>query len=128
MIIVDSIFGFTTHKMNVRFRSNRRLSPQWKLAVEKFQQHLDYEQCFTEVTSIGNWYDHLLARKSPIQLITFKEHVNIQNKIFRINHLDVSFSSFIQSKFRCNTSTMSSIFNRKIWRKSSRYKRMVQEI
>jgi histone-lysine N-methyltransferase SUV420H len=90
MIIVDSIFGFTTHKMNVRFRSNRRLSPQWKLAVEKFQQHLDYEQCFTEVTSIGNWYDHLLARKSPIQLITFKEHVNIQNKIFkiyRINHL-----------------------------------------
>lgn len=76
MIIVDSMFGFTTHKMNVRFRPNRRLTPQWKLAVEQFQEHLDYERCFTEVTSIGNWYDHLLARKSPTQIQAFKEHVN----------------------------------------------------
>jgi hypothetical protein len=76
MIIVDSMFGFTTHKMNVRFRPNRRLLPQWKLAVEQFQQHLDYERCFNEVTSIYTWYDHLLARKSPAQLSAFKEHVN----------------------------------------------------
>ncbi|CAF1335678.1 unnamed protein product [Adineta steineri] len=81
MIIVDSMFGFTTHKMNVRFRPNRRLSPQWKLVVEQFQQHLDYERCFTELTSIGNWYDHLLARKSPTQLTVFKEHM------FRFLHL-----------------------------------------
>ena len=75
MIVVDSIFGYTTHKMNVRFRANRRLLPLWKLAVEQFQQHLDYERCFNEVTSIGTWYDHLVARKSPTQLIAFKEHV-----------------------------------------------------
>ncbi|CAF1077893.1 unnamed protein product [Rotaria magnacalcarata] len=81
MIIVDSIFGFTTHKMNVRFRSNRRLSPQWKSAVEQFQQHIDYERGFNELTSIGNWYDHLLARKSTVQLISFKEHM------FRFLHL-----------------------------------------
>ncbi|CAF1164625.1 unnamed protein product [Rotaria sordida] len=81
MIIVDSMFGFTTHKMNVRFRPNRRLSPQWKLAVKRFQQHIDYEQCFTELTSIGNWYDHLLARKSSAQLTALKEHM------FRFLHL-----------------------------------------
>ncbi|UJR20761.1 hypothetical protein I4U23_023879 [Adineta vaga] len=81
MIIVDSMFGFTTHKMNVRFRPNRRLSPQWKLIVENFRKHLDYERCFTELTSIGNWYDHLLARKSPAQLTIFKEHM------FRFLHL-----------------------------------------
>lgn len=75
MITVDSIFGFTTHKMNVRFRANRRLLPQWKLAIEQFQEHLDYERCFNEVTSIGTWYDHLVARKNAPQLITFKEHV-----------------------------------------------------
>lgn len=80
MIIVDSIFGFTTHKMNVRFRPNRRLTPQWKLAVEQFQEHLDYERCFTEVTTIGNWYDQLLARKSSIQIQAFKEHVNDRNR------------------------------------------------
>jgi histone-lysine N-methyltransferase SUV420H len=79
MIIVDSMFEFTTHKMNVRFRPNRRLLPQWKFAVEQFQKHLDYERCFTEVTTIGNWYDHLLARKSSIQLISFKEHVSREN-------------------------------------------------
>lgn len=78
MIIVDSMFGFTTHKMNVRFRPNRRLSPQWKTAIQRFQQHLDYERCFNEATSIGNWYDHLLARKSSAQLIAFKEHVSIK--------------------------------------------------
>ncbi|CAF4992374.1 unnamed protein product, partial [Rotaria sp. Silwood1] len=81
MIIVDSIFGFTTHKMNVRFRPNRRLIPQWKLTVEQFQEHLDYQRCFDEVTSIGTWYDHLLARKSPIQLTAFKEH------LYRFLHL-----------------------------------------
>ena len=80
MIIVDSMFGFTTHKMNVRFRANRRLSPQWKLAVEQFQQHLNYERCFTEITSIGNWYDHLLARKSSAQIVAFKEHVYHKKK------------------------------------------------
>ena len=53
MITVDSIFGFTTHKMNVRFRTNRRLIPQWKLAIEQFQKHLNYERCFNEVTN--NW-------------------------------------------------------------------------
>ncbi|CAF1617624.1 unnamed protein product [Adineta ricciae] len=81
MIIVDSMFGFTTHKMNVRFRSNRRLSPQWKSAVEKFQQHLDYERCFMELTSISDWYKNLSARKSPAQLMIFKEHM------FRFLHL-----------------------------------------
>ncbi|CAF4246208.1 unnamed protein product [Rotaria socialis] len=81
MIIVDSMFGFTTHKMNVRFRSNRRLSPQWKSAVEQFQQHIDYERGFNELTSIGNWYDNLRARKSTVQLISFKEHM------FRFLHL-----------------------------------------
>jgi hypothetical protein len=75
MIVVDSIFGYTTHKMNVRFRANRRLLPQWKLSIEQFQQHLDYEKCFDEVISNGTWYDHLAARKSPTQLIAFKEHV-----------------------------------------------------
>jgi len=75
MITVDSMFGFTTHKMNVRFRANRRLLPQWKLVVEKFQQHLDYERCFNEVISIGSWYDLLAARKNPPQLLSFKEHV-----------------------------------------------------
>ncbi|CAF2745873.1 unnamed protein product [Rotaria sp. Silwood2] len=81
MIIVDSIFGFTTHKMNVRFRPNRRLLPQWKSTVEQFQEHLDYQRCFDEVTSIGTWYDHLLARKSPIQLTAFREH------LYRFLHL-----------------------------------------
>jgi hypothetical protein len=93
MIIVDSMFGFTTHKMNVRFRPNRRLSPQWKLTVEQFQQHLDYERCFTEVTSTGNWYDHLLARKSPAQLTVFKEHVS--EEIERIEIKNRSFRCFV---------------------------------
>ncbi|CAM4878191.1 unnamed protein product [Rotaria socialis] len=75
MITVDSVFGFTTHKMNIRFRPNRRLTPQWKLAVEQFQEHTDYQRCFDEVTSIGTWYDQLLARKSPTQLTAFKEHM-----------------------------------------------------
>jgi histone-lysine N-methyltransferase SUV420H len=60
--------------MNVRFRTNSRLIPQWKLAIEQFQKHLDYEQCFNQVTSIGTWYEHLLARKNSSQLIAFKEH------------------------------------------------------
>ena len=76
MIVVDSMFGFTTHKMNVRFRANRRLLPQWKLAIEQFQQYLDYEKCFNQVTSIGTWYENLLARKSAVQLAAFKEHVS----------------------------------------------------
>lgn len=77
MIIVDSIFGFTTHKMNVRFRANRRLVPQWKLAIERFQQHLDYERCFNEIITLGKWYDYFIARKTPARLTIFKEHVRI---------------------------------------------------
>ena len=88
MIIVDSIFGFTTHKMNVRFRANRRLAPQWKSAIERFQQHLDYERCFNEIITLGKWYDYFLARKTPARLAVFKEHVRIlitENKCFIIN-------------------------------------------
>ena len=82
MIIVDSIFGFTTHKMNVRFRPNRRLTPQWKNVVEQFRQHLNYQRCFDELTSVGNWFDNLLARKSPGQLTAFKDHVREKSKTF----------------------------------------------
>ncbi|UJR28834.1 hypothetical protein I4U23_010058 [Adineta vaga] len=81
MIVVDSMFGFTTHKMNIRFRANRRLLPQWKLAIEQFQEHLDYEKCFNQITSIGTWYENLLARKSSLQITGFKEH------LFRFLHL-----------------------------------------
>ncbi|CAF0741059.1 unnamed protein product [Adineta steineri] len=81
MIVVDSIFEFTTHKMNIRFRPNRRLLPQWKLAVEQFQEHLDYDKCFNDMTSIGTWYEQLLARKTSVQLTAFKEH------LFRFLHL-----------------------------------------
>ena len=87
MIIVDSIFGFTTHKMNVRFRSNRRLLPQWKLAVEQFQQHLDYQQCFDELISIGTWYSHFVTRKTPAQISAFKEHVSKQIPYIRYRQL-----------------------------------------
>ena len=103
MIIVDSLFGFSTHKMNPRFRTNRRLWPQWKTTVQQFQQHLDYDRCFNELTSIGTWYDQLLARKSLIQLNAFKEHVSFKKKtlffsiliMLKSIYLDASFSSFI---------------------------------
>ena len=87
MITVDSIFGFTTHKMNVRFRTNRRLVPQWKSTIELFQKHLDYERCFNDITNIGTWYELFLARKNSAQLSIFKEHVNtidMKRKLYRI--------------------------------------------
>ncbi|CAF0781560.1 unnamed protein product [Didymodactylos carnosus] len=67
--------------MNVRFRPNRRLLPLWKQAIVQFSIHGDYEKCFDEVTSNGNWYAQLLVRKSPSQLSAFKEH------LFRFFHL-----------------------------------------
>ncbi|CAF1455458.1 unnamed protein product [Adineta ricciae] len=98
MIVVDSMFGFTTHKMNVRFRANRRLLPQWKLAIEQFQRHLDYEKCFNQVTAIGSWYENLLARKSAVQLAAFKEH------LFRFLHLfNVNSGVTLQPCYRYST-------------------------
>ncbi|XP_070543833.1 histone-lysine N-methyltransferase KMT5B-like [Ptychodera flava] len=74
-LVVDPYLGFTTHKMNTRFRPVTAKTENLKEAVEKFiRKKSSLDNTFKALTS-GDWYRLYFLNKSKSQQNTFKEHV-----------------------------------------------------
>ena len=76
-LIVDPYLGFTTHKMNLRFRTPKPSHRKYlKTAVMKFMEHQDYEKAYTELCAC-DWLKSMTARKSKAWHAGLKEHVSL---------------------------------------------------
>ena len=76
-VIIDPYLGFTTHKMNLRFRSPRQTHQTYfKSVVTKFQQHQDYEAAYNELLGC-EWFVSMTRRRTKLWQKKLKEHVRI---------------------------------------------------
>lgn len=74
---VDTMLGFTTHKMAARFRPLKVDQCVVRKAIEKYRKDGDVEQAYNEmVFNAGDWARCYLLNKSKAQIATFKEHVS----------------------------------------------------
>ena len=76
-LIVDPYLGFTTHKMNLRFRTPKPNHRKYlKDVVTKFLAQQNYEKAYNELCAC-EWLKSMTARKPKAWQAGLKEHVSI---------------------------------------------------
>ena len=91
-VIVDPYLGFTTHKMNLRFRTPKPGHRKYlKMMVMKFMEHQDYEKAFNELCAC-EWVRSITARKTKAWQAGLKEHVSLGRDHCNISSGSVSAS------------------------------------
>lgn len=85
-LVLDSMLGFTTHKMATRFRPLKVDQEIVKKALERYAKDGDTEQAYNEIVfNGGDWGRCYFITKSKTQIAAFKEHVFRYIGIFNSN-------------------------------------------
>ncbi|KAI1296519.1 Histone-lysine N-methyltransferase Suv4-20 [Halotydeus destructor] len=83
-VILDPYLGFSTHKMNTRFRTPKVSKESLKLAVTQFREDQEYEDTFQRLTS-GEWANSFYRNRPVRQQKLIKEHFYRYLRIFDKN-------------------------------------------
>lgn len=70
-LVLDPHLGFTTHKMNIRYRPIKANTAELKSIVCEFIKTQNYEKAYNKIAK-GDW---MLKGKSKNQYKTLEEHV-----------------------------------------------------
>ncbi|XP_039267148.2 histone-lysine N-methyltransferase KMT5B-like [Styela clava] len=73
-LVLDSYLGFTTHKMNIRFRPMKGRSIELHQIVERFKKTVDYEEALYLLQS-RDWIRLHFLNKTIQQKMAFKAHL-----------------------------------------------------
>lgn len=77
-LVLDTMLGFTTHKMAARFRPLKVDQEIVRNAVERYRKDGDIEQAYNEIVfNAGDWERCYFITKSKPQIAAFKEHVSL---------------------------------------------------
>lgn len=76
-LVLDTMLGFTTHKMAARFRPLKVDQEIVRKALERYCKDGDIEQAYNEIVfNAGDWERCYFITKSKPQIAAFKEHVS----------------------------------------------------
>jgi len=79
-LVLDTMLGFTTHKMAARFRPLKVDQEIVRKALERYRKDGDIEQAYNEIVfNAGDWERCYFITKSKPQIAAFKEHVSLTN-------------------------------------------------
>ena len=79
-LVLDTMLGFTTHKMAGRFRPLKVDQEIVKKALERYAKSDDTEQAYREIVfNAGDWGRCYFLTKSKSQVAAFKEHVSVSS-------------------------------------------------
>jgi [histone H4]-N-methyl-L-lysine20 N-methyltransferase len=73
-LVLDPILGFTTHKMNVKYRPLKANTEQLRNIVEEFIRTQDYEKAYTKIIR-GDWVRKSVINKSKLAQKRLQAHV-----------------------------------------------------
>ena len=74
-LCVDPMIGFTTHKMNPRFRHVKGRFGKLKVIIDQFTADSNGSKAYDTLVS-GNWARTFLMGKPKPQVLAFQEHVS----------------------------------------------------
>lgn len=73
-LVLDPFIGFTTHKMNIRYRPLKTNREELKSIVTEFIKTKDYERAYNRIMK-GDWMPKLVLRSKVAQR-RLQEHVS----------------------------------------------------
>ena len=79
-LCVDPMIGFTTHKMNPRFRHVKGRFGRLKVIIDQFTADSDGSKAYDTLVS-GNWARTFLMGKPKPQVLAFQEHVSLTSNV-----------------------------------------------
>ncbi|CAH1174056.1 unnamed protein product [Phaedon cochleariae] len=77
-VVLDPHLGFTTHKMNIRFRSPRTNNAELKNIIDDFICNQDYDEAFTKITK-GEWLPRIKSKNMSKKL---EDHIYRYLRVF----------------------------------------------
>lgn len=76
-LCVDPAVGFTTHKMNPRFRHVKGRFGKLRSVLENYSRDGNVERAYESLVS-GNWARTFLMGKPKQSVMAFKRHVSLE--------------------------------------------------
>lgn len=80
-LVLDPHLGFTTHKMNIRYRPLKANTAELKSIVDEFIKTQDYEKAYNRIAK-GEWMPRLRSKSQQKRL---QEHVCYSIKQFPLH-------------------------------------------
>ncbi|KAF4524538.1 hypothetical protein B566_EDAN002811 [Ephemera danica] len=80
-IVLDPFLGFSTHKMNIRYRAPKGNKDELKNIVEDFIKHQDYEKSFKKFAAVEGMMNIYMSKPKANQL-SLKEHIYRYLRVF----------------------------------------------
>lgn len=74
-LVLDPFIGFTTHKMNIRYRPPKTNREELKSIVTEFIRTKDYLRAYNRILK-GDWMPKLVLNKSKVAQKRLQEHVS----------------------------------------------------
>lgn len=76
-LVLDPYLGFTTHKMNIKYRPLKANTTELKNIVAEFIQTQDYEKAFQQIMK-GEWMPrHIKTNKNKLAHQRLQQHVSV---------------------------------------------------
>ena len=78
-VVLDTMLGFRTHKMNLSALPSKSLAfKQMYGLLETYRRHGDEEDALRRLTDLlGKWWENFLQSRPGSQIESFKEHVRM---------------------------------------------------
>lgn len=79
-LVLDPCLGFTTHKMNIKYRPLKANTNELKSIVDEFKRTQDYEKAFKQIMR-GEWMPrHIKMNKNKLAQQRLQQHVSPSNR------------------------------------------------